>query len=138
MGTVTKTLLTRREYDFSAIQGTSVIWTVAHRAIDVTHCKTAELLLRVHERTMTGTVAIAVQLCPVSLTPEDPAVDFTASEVAQYFITSSAPASVPALVVLSLTKPFGSHVQVRVAGQCDDAGPATIRATISATLVLKH
>lgn len=138
MATKIINILTKREVDFSPIKGTSLLCFVAVRAVDVTHGENAELLVRIHERTMTGDSLIGVQLVPVSLTPEEPSVDFLVdSGSTTAVITPSSPVSVPALVIAQVQKPYGSHIQVQVKGMLNTAGPETIRASISADLILK-
>ncbi len=138
MSVKTINILNKLSFDFSALQGTSLMCFVALRSVDLTQCENAEVLVRVHERAMTGDTVIGVQIVPVSITAEDPAVDFRFDSGATTAeITPTSPATVPGLVIRTITKPFGSHVQVQVKGLLNTAGPETIQATISADLVLK-
>jgi hypothetical protein len=127
--------VTRREYDFTNSATVATVSVVVLRSVDVSYGETAELCVRVHSKTNAvdgGTVRVVAK--PISLTPEEPDVDFLGSEVANADIDSSVTA--PFLMLDAFTAPFGNAVQLYVEGVKGNTD-GVMKATISVDLVMR-
>lgn len=102
------------------------------RAMDVTDAKDITLSVRVHSRTVSGG-SIQVIARAISLTSEEPDVDFLSAGSDLATITLNA--SAPTLHLASLSTPFGSMIRILVKGT--GATASTITATISIDLVVR-
>jgi hypothetical protein len=107
---------------------------VALRAVSVDFGETVELLVRLHALDMGASSNIKVIAKPVSITPEEPDVDYLGDAVATVTINSSK--NVPCLLLASLTPPFGTAIQLQISGICGSASES-VDATISVALVCK-
>lgn len=136
MGAKTKNLISKRLYDFANIKGTSTVETIALRSVDVSYGEKAELLVRVHSAAFGASSNIKVSATPVSITPEEPDVDYIASSAVGTVMLDTN-TSAPSLQLASLTAPYGGSVQIRVSGCCAAAGPESIQAALSVDLVCK-
>ncbi len=135
MGTKTKALITRREYDFTNSATATTLSVPVLRSVEVSLGETAELCVRVHANTNAvdgGSIRVVAK--PVSLTPEEPDTDFLGGEVANADIDSSV--SAPHLMLDSFTAPFGNAIQLTVEGVKGDTD-GTMKATISVDLVMR-
>jgi hypothetical protein len=126
-----KTIITKRQFDFTDLQTSASLDVIVLRAVDVTFGEEVELSVRVHGGTIQSGHSIEVLVKPVSITPEEPEVDYLGATVA----TANLPTAVePMLIIEQLSVPFGAAVQVVVRGTKDGAAGA-LQATISADLV---
>lgn len=136
MGSQIKRVISKHSYNFESIKGTSSLEVVALRSVDVNYGEKAELLVRVHDKSIGANSSVVVTARPVNITREEPSVDYVGSS-AVATVTLNNSTSAPSLVLESFSEPFGSAVQIRVKGTCAVAGPESIRATISVDLVCK-
>lgn len=140
MSASTLTVITKRTFDFSKLQNAQTQEIPLCRAFDVTGAKQIDLVLRAHSKTITSTGQIDVIVQGVSLSSEDPSVDF--------LYTSSGAGGVVTLGSLSLTSaltapfsnltslsgPWGPMVRVILKGT--GATSATIQAELSIDLIV--
>jgi len=123
-----------RVFDFSNIEaGGAQHITVAER-IDVSQYARADLMVRVHEAQLTGTVVITVQLVSDGYTTDDPAKTFFSQPLGAGIVFDATDAVPPGTFELeTLTGGLGSlmAVQVKVA---QGAGDAMVRLSIDLAL----
>lgn len=134
MGSSVKTLITRRQYDFSGIMtGTQTVSVIVLRSVDVTYGEVAELCVRVHANDNSIGGKLRVVAKPVSLTAEEPETDFLASSVCAIDVGTSTSGT---LLLDDLTEPFGNAIQLVVEG-VKRTTDGTLKATISVDLVMR-
>jgi hypothetical protein len=133
MSGIVHTILTRRTFTFTNLGNTLTQDVPLMRAVDVTDAKDITLAVRVHSRTFSGGGSIQVIARAISLTSEEPDVDFLSagSDLATITLNTAA----PTLHLASLSTPFGQMVRVLVVGT--GATAATITATISIDLIVR-
>ncbi len=134
MGIKTAHLVTKRRYNFTAIQLGQTVTAVALRSASVDYGETAELLVRVHDVDIGSSSTVEVVAKPISITPEEPETDYLGAAVATVTLNSSTTAG--SLQLSSLTAPFGAAIQLQVSGTCATAMDP-VDATISVSLVCK-
>lgn len=139
MGTIVKTVMTRREYDFTGLALGASALVVVERAIDVVYGERVELLVRVHDAAFVVGSSIKIIARPVTLTQEDPSVDFLVDDGLQTTVTldDSNDGLAPFLIIKSLPRPFGHQIQLQVKASRLVGLFAGCRATISVSLVFK-
>lgn len=132
MSGVVHSVITKRAFTFSSLTNAGDMEVVLVRAMDVTDAKDITLSVRVHSRTVSGG-SIQVIARAISLTSEEPDVDFLSAGSDLATITLNA--SAPTLHLASLSTPFGSMIRILVKGT--GATASTITATISIDLVVR-
>ncbi len=130
-------VITKRSFDFSKLQTSQTQEIPLCRAIDVTGAKQIELAVRVHSRTISaGQIDIIAQA--VSLTNEDPSVDFIYTTLASGVIALATVTlnvtTVPVLHLAQLTAPWGQMIRLVIKGT--GAASATILASVSVDLIV--
>lgn len=130
-----QSVITKRKFNFSDLSAGQTQDVPLNRALEVTGAKQIDLLVRVHDRTITGgQIDVIVQA--VSLTGEDPSVDFVYATAAGPVVLTSVTLGVaaPNLHLAQLTPPWGTMIRVLIRGT--GAAGATIEASISIDLVI--
>src|SRR5690606_2894740 len=75
-GTV-HSVISRRQFTFTNVSASNTLDVPLVRAIDVTDAKAIDVVVRVHALTVSSTASITIFARPISLTNEEPDVDFT-------------------------------------------------------------
>ncbi len=136
MSATVQNVISKRSFDFSKLQSSQTQDVPLCRAIDVTGAKQIELVVRVHSRTISsGQIDVIAQA--VSLTGDDPSVDFVYTTLASGVIalaTVTLNVAAPVLHLSQLTAPWGPMIRVIVRGT--GAASATIQASLSIDLVV--
>lgn len=133
-GTV-HTVITRRQFTFTNVSGSNTLDLPLVRAIDVTDAKAIDVVVRVHALTLSSTATITIRTRPVSLTSEEPDVDFTnTTELGT--ITLDTTVTAPALLVTSLSGTWGHMIRILVRGS-QPASTVALTATLSIDLVVR-
>lgn len=128
-------VITRRQFTFSNVSASNYIEIPLVRAIEVYDAKAIDVVVRVHALTVSSTATITIRTRAISLTSEEPDVNFTNStELGTVTLDTSVTA--PALALGSLTAPWGHMIQMFVRGT-QPASPVTLTATLSIDLVLR-
>lgn len=125
----------RRTFTFSNTAVSSTIEIPVVRAMDVTDAKAIELLVRVHAVTIGSTATIAVKAYAISITSEEPDVDFLNS-TAVGTVTLNSSTVTESLSLATLSTPFGHMLRISVAGT-QAASAQTITATLSIDLLAR-
>lgn len=129
-------VITRRQFAFTTVAGSSALDVPLVRAIDVTEAKSIDVVVRVHALTVSSTATITIHTRAVSLTSEEPDVDFTnTTELGTVTLNTSTPAA-PCLVTATLSGTFGHMIRMFVRGTQPGA-PVTLTATLSIDLVVR-
>lgn len=135
VGTV-HNIITRRQFTFTSVTGSNNLDIPLVRAIEVADAKAIDVLVRVHALTVSSTAAITIHSRAVSLTSEEPDVDFTNStELGTVTLNASTPAA-PSLVTASLSGTFGHMLRMFIRGT-QPASAVTLTATLSIDLVVR-
>lgn len=128
-------VITRRQFAFSNVSASNYLEIPLVRAIEVSDAKAIDVVARVHALTVSSTATITIRTRAISLTSEEPDVNFTNStELGTVTLDTSVTA--PALVLGSLTAPWGHMIQMFIRGT-QPASPVTLTATLSIDLVLR-
>lgn len=134
-GTV-RNVITRRQFSFTSVAASSTLDVPLVRAIDVSDAKALDVVVRVHALTVSSTATITIHSRAVSLTSEEPDVDFTnTTELGTLTLNTSTPTA-PCLVLGSLTAPFGHMIRMFVRGT-QPGSTVTLTATLSIDLVVR-
>lgn len=130
-------VITRRQFTFTTVAGSATLDVPLVRAIDVSDAKTIDVVVRVHALSgASATATIAIHTRAISLTNEEPDVDFTNStELGTVTLNNLTPAA-PCLALGSLTGPFGHMIRMFVRGT-QPASTVTLTATLSIDLVVR-
>ena len=131
-------LLEMATYDFSDIGTSGTIEQLVVPNIDVSNWPRAELLMRVHSKTITGASTVfGVELRRALPSPQDPSRTFeqAGTGAAQAAVNVNS-AAAPLLVIDDVNAPLGSYLNLYVIA-VQSATPGSINATISVELVLK-
>lgn len=128
-------VITRRQFIFSNVSASNYLEIPLVRAIEVSDAKAIDVVVRVHALTVSSTATITIRTRAVSLTSEEPDVDFTNSTELGT-VTLDTTVTAPALVLGSLTAPWGHMIRMVVRGTQPGAA-VTLTATLSIDLVLR-
>lgn len=132
-------LLDRTLFDFGSVANGAVGGDIFFaQNVGAAMYTQANLLVRVHARTIPGAAEVNFKAYPSAPTSEDPAVSFRGSALAH---TPSAPkivagTAVGSLLMSQLTAPFGGHIDFALAPTYI-AGGGAFSVVISVVLVLK-
>lgn len=140
MSGTTTALFSRREFDFSRVQGGRGVELMLVKAVDVSQYTRGTLEVRVHSRSISGPGAqICVLAYTTAPTAEDPTVDFLdiSSPVASVVIDGAEAHTPPVLVTAALSPGFGGMLAIVVRGQQPRVPVDTLVAELSAFLSLK-
>ena len=129
-------VITRRQFTFTRVTTSGSLDVPLVRAIDVTDAKSIDLVVRVHALTVSSTASITVRTRSISLTSEEPDVDFTNSTELGTITLDAATAAAPVLLLTSLSGPFGHMIRILVRGT-QAASTVTLTATLSIDLVVR-
>lgn len=135
MSGVVHNVITRRQFVFTNVSANQTLDVPLVRAIDITDAKAIDLVVRVHALTVSSTASITVRTRAVSLTNDEPDVDFTnTTELGTATLDSAVTA--PALVTATLSGTFGHMLRVIVRGS-QPGSAVTLTATLSIDLVVR-
>lgn len=135
MSGVVHNVITRRQFVFTNVSASQTLDVPLVRAIDVADAKAIDLVVRVHALTVSSTATITVRTRAVSLTSEEPDVDFTnLTELGTATLDTTVTA--PALVTATLSGTFGHMIRVFVRGS-QPGSAVTLTATLSIDLVVR-
>ena len=136
MSAIVQNVITRRQFTFTNVAAGNTLDVPLVRALEVTDAKAIEVMVRVHALTVSSTASISVRCRAVSLTSEEPNVDFTnTTELGTITIDNTVTA--PALLLASLTGPWGNMIRIFVRGSQPGGAAVTLTATLSIDLVLR-
>ena len=128
-------VITRRAFAFSTVSTGVSLDVPLVRALDVADAKTIDVLVRVHTLTVSSTATITIHARAVSITSEEPDVDFTnLTELGTTTLDASTGVA-PVLLITSLTPPWGHMIRLFVRGT-QAGSPVTLTATLSIDLVV--
>ncbi len=140
MSASSQNIITKRAFDFSKLQSAQTQEVPLCRALDVLGAKQLELVIRVHSKTITSTGQIDVIVQAISLSGEDPSIDFLytssgAGGVVTLGSTSlTSTLTAPYSVLVPITAPWGPMIRVILKGT--GASSATIQASLSIDLIV--
>lgn len=135
-GTV-RNIITRRQFTFSTVAGSGQLDVPLIRALDVSDAKAIDVVVRIHAATFGTGATIDVIAYAISLTSEEPDVDFVFSTaVGTLTITKAIADAAPTLHLGSLTSPWGHMIKIILRGT-QPASPVTLTATLSIDVVLR-
>lgn len=128
-------VITRRQFTFTNVTTSNNLEVPLVRAIDVTDAKAIDVVVRVHALTVSSSASITIHTRAVSLTSEEPDVDFTnTTELGT--ITLDTTVTAPALKVTSLSGTWGHMIRMFVRGT-QPGSAVTLTATLSIDLVVR-
>lgn len=139
MSSAVHNVITRRRFDFSNVAGGSALDVPLVRALDMSDAKSIDVVVRIHALTVTSTASIAIHCRAISLTSEEPDVDFsniTELGTTTLNTTFTGLNTIPALALTELTPPWGNMIRIFVRGT-QPASPVTLSATLSIDLVVR-
>jgi hypothetical protein len=140
MSGTTISLFSRREFDFSKVQGQRCVDIMLVKAVDVSQYTSGTLEVRVHSRTISGVGAnICVLAYTTAPTAEDPTVDFVdySAPVASITVDDSDRRAPPVLATAALSPGFGGMLAIVVRGAQPRVPVDTLAAELSAFLTVK-
>lgn len=127
-----RNIITLREYDFTELVKNNTSEIIVIRALDVSFGEEADVCVRVHSATVHAGHSIKVIARPISITDEEPEVDYIGGDVATATIDNDT--NDGEMLIAALTPPFGVTVQVVVQGIMGNS-QETLKAKISVDLV---
>ena len=130
-------VITRRQFTFTAVGVGGTVDVPLVRAIDVSDARAIDVVVRVHALTVSSTASITIRTRAVSLTSEEPDVDFTNTPELGTVTLDAATAAAPVLVLGSLSAPWGHMIRIFVRGTQAAASAVTLTATLSIDLVVR-
>lgn len=136
MGGVIVPLFNQR-FDFGFLAAGTTQSVVMNGAINSSLFNRVQLLVRVHERSMSATQFFRFSLYSTLPSRTDPREFTESSALGTVDVTSTSPSSAPGLASVSLTDPHAFLKIVLTASQ-DSSGTARFYAEMSAVLVLKE
>lgn len=137
MSGIVHNIITRRPFTFSSVAGSGQLDVPLIRALDVSDAKAIDVVVRIHAANFGTGSTIAVIAQAVSLTSEEPNVDFIFSAaVGTLTITKAIADTAPTLHLGSLTPPWGHMIRIYLKGT-QPASPVTLTATLSIDLVVR-
>lgn len=132
-----RNVITRRVFNLSNVGGSSTQDIPLVRGIDVSSAKAIDMVVRVHAATVGASGTIVIHARAISLTNEEPDVDFTNTvDLATATIDPTVASAAPTLVLETLTPPFGHMITLFLRGT-QPASPVTLSATLSIDLVTR-
>ena len=140
MSGTTTPLFSRRELDFSKVQGGRHVDIMLVKAVDVSQYTRGVLEVRVHGKDISGPGAcIGVLAYTTAPTGEDPSVDFIdwSSPVAAVLVDDSDSHPPPILLTSPLWPGFGGMLAIVVRGSQPTAPVERLAAELSALVTLK-
>lgn len=136
VGTV-RNVITRRVFTFTNVGDNDTMDIPLVRGIDVSSAKAIDVVVRIHAATVASGGTITIHSRAISLTNEQPDVDFTNStELGTLTINNTVATAAPTLLLGTLTAPFGHMIHMFVRGT-QPASAVTLTATLSIDLVLR-
>lgn len=121
--------------DFSDLGASGTVQVPLAQNIDLSRHAKGALLVRVHEKNITGTASVVLGLIPVLPSPEDPSKVFKATSSLASLTIDANTAAAPLLLIDGLAEPIGAYgTLVVLATQA--SSPADIELTISVELSL--
>lgn len=124
---------TRFEYSYLAVSASQAV--IIQPAIDTSPFYYYQLIVRVHERSFSGSQTIQLALASTLPSEEDPR-EFSASAASTITITGASPASVPGILSVSGTDP-GAFLKFTLTATQQGGAAGTLYAELSAVLVLR-
>lgn len=130
-------VISRRQFTFTTVAGSGTLDIPLVRAIDVSEAKAVDVVVRVHALTgASATATIAIHSRAISLTSEEPDVDFTNSTELGTVTLNNLTPTAPCLALGALTAPYGHMIRMFVRG-IQPASAVTLSATLSVDLVVR-
>lgn len=135
MSGMVQNVITRRQFTFTGVAAGSTLDVPLVRAIDVSDAKAIDVVVRVHALTVSSTAEITVRTRAISLTSEEPDVDFTNTTELGTITLNASTAAAPTLLVTSLSGTWGHMIRMFVQGSQPAGGAVTLTATLSIDIV---
>lgn len=140
MGGIVHSITIRRTFTFTNVATSVAVEIPLLRAMDISNASSIELMVRVHSVSIGAGASLAVKAYAVSLTSEEPDVDFLSpsatSPTALATVTLNSSTTAPSLQLAALSTPYGHMMRVTVTGT--QAGSTqTISAALSIDVLIR-